>query len=281
MPNGTKFNLSLPKEAVSNIDCVGNLAASNNADNHANGAYFMQSAIHKDESDESESSGINMMWAIGFRCPIIGKACSITSVEKSVLMKMSAIPEQEYIWAKHLHVTVSCDVPSYIKCSLKSHVVSLNRNSDSKVFNSQMIQESQDGNLDSKIRAERFQESNTPWCPEVRPAAVLPLLMDVECKSCAEVTGTNSSSDVVRYQMHEGTSCFWRRQCDLGSSPRSIEEKSYDKASDEKVILEDLGTSEKVLSFLWFLIVGQGYLGLPGNVHGPGNHLNNDEDKVS
>jgi hypothetical protein len=32
--------------------------------------------------------------------------------------------------------------------------------------------------------------------------------MDVEFKSCAEVTGTNSSSDVVEIQMHEGTSCF-------------------------------------------------------------------------
>ncbi|KAJ6884298.1 hypothetical protein NC652_031331 [Populus alba x Populus x berolinensis] len=32
-----QVNLSLPKEAVSNIDCGGNLAASNNADNHANG----------------------------------------------------------------------------------------------------------------------------------------------------------------------------------------------------------------------------------------------------
>jgi hypothetical protein len=32
-----QVNLSLSKEAASNIDCGGNLAAHNNADNHANG----------------------------------------------------------------------------------------------------------------------------------------------------------------------------------------------------------------------------------------------------
>jgi hypothetical protein len=45
--------------------------------------------------------------------------------------------------------------------------VSLNRNSDNKVFNSQTIQESQDGKLDSKS-VPKIPGSNTPWCPEVR-----------------------------------------------------------------------------------------------------------------
>eukprot|EP00258_Populus_trichocarpa_P023393 XP_024439412.1 uncharacterized protein LOC7465630 isoform X3 [Populus trichocarpa] len=302
----------------------------------------------------------------------------------------------------------SCDVPLTSNAPEKP-CVSLNRNSDNKVFNSQTIQESQDGKLDSKS-VPKIPGSNTPWCPEVRRSSSSleevghpECSMDVEFKSCAEVTGTNSSSDVVEIQMHEGTSCFgegmpslkifgvgsqdsggrttfgeekivdrtycdrnnvkvetdlneenvnldveassektprkrpyidlsetapltsssvthkalWNKadnnklvdgesirkklktgfrelyggsgsrdgnslsgsftsqQCDLGSSS-SIEEKSYDKASDEKVILEDLGTSER----FFFPVDSHRVkdIWLPGNSM-PWNS-SNDEDKV-
>jgi len=60
----------------------------------------------------------------------------------------------------------SCDVPLTSNAPEKP-CVSLNRNSDNKVFNSQTIQESQDGKLDSKS-VPKIPGSNTPWCPEVR-----------------------------------------------------------------------------------------------------------------
>ncbi|XP_052305529.1 uncharacterized protein LOC7491074 isoform X5 [Populus trichocarpa] len=115
--------------------------------------------------------------------------------------------------------TSACDSP----CSSDVHLaanapekpsVSLNGNSDDKVFNSQTNLEKQDGKVDSRSLT-KIRGSSTPWCPEARCSS--PSLeevgpprcsLDVDPKPCTEVTRTNSVSDVKEIQIHEGASCL-------------------------------------------------------------------------
>ncbi|XP_011012546.1 PREDICTED: uncharacterized protein LOC105116774 isoform X6 [Populus euphratica] len=115
--------------------------------------------------------------------------------------------------------TSACDSP----CSSDVHLaanapekpsVSLNGNSDDKVFNSQTNLEKQDGKVDSRSLT-NIRGSSNPWCPEARCSS--PCLeevgpprcsLDVDPKPCTEVTRTNSVSDVKEIQIHEGGSCL-------------------------------------------------------------------------
>ncbi|KAJ6291840.1 hypothetical protein OIU76_023851 [Salix suchowensis] len=91
--------------------------------------------------------------------------------------------------------------------------VSLNGNSDDKVFNSQTKLEKQDGKVDSRSLT-KIPRSSTPWYPETRCNSrsleeVGPprCSLDVDPKPCTEVTQTNSGSDMKGIQVHEGASC--------------------------------------------------------------------------
>jgi len=68
--------------------------------------------------------------------------------------------------------TSACDSPSSSEVHLAANApekqsVSLNGNSDDKVFNSQTNLEKQDGKVDSRLLT-KIRGSSTPWCPEAR-----------------------------------------------------------------------------------------------------------------
>ncbi|KAJ6744119.1 RING/FYVE/PHD ZINC FINGER SUPERFAMILY PROTEIN [Salix purpurea] len=151
------------------------------------------------------------------------------SFKKLAMPSLNGVPRDKDIPAAVMTSSENLCVPECIvkntsACDSSSHVflvanapekpsVSLNGNSDDKVFNSQTKLEKQDGKVDSRSLT-KIPRSSTPWYPETRcnsrsleevgpPRCTL----DVDPKPFTEVTQTNSGSDMKGIQVHEGASC--------------------------------------------------------------------------
>ncbi|KAJ6296781.1 hypothetical protein OIU78_022495 [Salix suchowensis] len=150
------------------------------------------------------------------------------SFKKLVMPSLNGVPMDKDIPAAVMTSSENLCVPECIvkntsACDSSSHVflvanapekpsVSLNGNSDDKVFNSQTKLEKQDGKVDSRSLT-KIPRSSTPWYPETRCNSrsleeVGPprCSLDVDPKPCTEVTQTNSGSDMKGIQVHEGAS---------------------------------------------------------------------------
>ncbi|KAJ6744088.1 RING/FYVE/PHD ZINC FINGER SUPERFAMILY PROTEIN [Salix purpurea] len=164
------------------------------------------------------------------------------SFKKLAMPSLNGVPRDKDIPAAVMTSSENLCVPECIvkntsACDSSSHVflvanapekpsVSLNGNSDDKVFNSQTKLEKQDGKVDSRSLT-KIPRSSTPWYPETRcnsrslfserlgivgdfvAEEVGPprCTLDVDPKPFTEVTQTNSGSDMKGIQVHEGASC--------------------------------------------------------------------------